>query len=87
MVLHSFQNVLKNPASRIILAVVWGLGLATLFRKACKGRNCIILRAPHLEELKGKTYRFEGKCYQYTPQSIECKKDAITPEEFYCPNV
>lgn len=80
--------LLKTPTSRIVLAVLWGLGLATLFRKACKGRNCMIFRAPHLEDVKDKTFRFEGKCYQYSPRTVECKKEeALTPEEFYCPNV
>jgi hypothetical protein len=89
MVFTRFRNVLKNPASRIVIAIVWGLGLATLFQKACKGRNCIIYKAPHLEDVKGKTFRFEGQCYQYTPRTVQCnkEKEVVTPEEFYCPMV
>ena len=45
---------LKRDIGRIIISIIWGFGLATLFRKICKGKNCIILKAPEPKEIKKK---------------------------------
>ena len=71
----------KDPKMKILLSIVWGLGLASLFKKVCKGRNCIIYRAPLPNEIKGKIFKFNDKCYQYKPKFVECKGKNITPHE------
>ena len=40
------MNFLKTPAGKIAVSILWGLGLACIFRKACKGRDCIVFKAP-----------------------------------------
>ena len=41
------KKFFKTKESKIILSIVWGLGLSCLFRKACKGRKCIVYSAPN----------------------------------------
>lgn len=80
-----FKNISKNPNVRIIFSIVWGIGLASLFRRVCKGRNCIIYRAPSPNDILGKTFGFNNKCYNYKPRMVKCEgKDIIPPEEFKC---
>lgn len=71
------MNFLKTPKGRIVVSILWGLGLACIFRKACKGRNCIVYKAPSPDVIQKKTYMFNDKCYQYTTMSTQCTKDAI----------
>lgn len=71
---------MKNTT--IIFSIIWGLGLSALFRRVCKGRNCIIYRAPAPNDVIGKTFRFNNKCYNYKPRTVECKGKVIEPEEF-----
>ena len=59
---------------KIILSVIWGMGLATLFRKACKGRSCIIMKGPKPVEMNNKIYKFDDKCYKYSSVNAMCKK-------------
>ena len=33
------NNFLNSKNGRILISIVWGLGLAALFRKVCKGRK------------------------------------------------
>ncbi len=33
-----------------------GLGLATLFRRVCIGANCVVVKGPPLEDIKGKYF-------------------------------
>ena len=57
------QKFTSTSEGKIILSIaVWGLGLSALFRKACKGRNCIIIKGPKPEEMHNKIYEFDDKC-------------------------
>jgi len=68
---------LHTRQASIVLAALWGLGLACLFRKTCIGRNCIVLKAPEMKDIDGHTYKFEGKCYKYESQVGSCTAGAI----------
>ena len=39
-------KILKSKHGKIIISIIWGLGLAALFRKVCEGRNCIVIKGP-----------------------------------------
>jgi hypothetical protein len=71
------MNFLKTPAGKIAVSILWGLGLACIFRKACKGRDCIVFKAPSPEIVQKKTYLFNDKCYKYTTMGTQCTEDAI----------
>ena len=58
---------------RILISILLGLGLATLFRKVCKDRKCMIFRAPDISNIKDKIFKYNDKCYQYTEKSQSCK--------------
>ena len=68
-----FQNLISSKEGNIIISIIWGLGLATLFKKACVGRNCIIIKSPSLKKIKNNIYNFDGKCYKFTPKITKCK--------------
>lgn len=58
---------------KIIMSILLGFGLASLFRTICKGKKCIDFRAPPLEEFKDKIYKSNnGKCVKYTPIPTKC---------------
>ena len=80
-----FTNILKSRDIKIVFSIIWGLGLASLFRRVCKGRDCIIYRAPSPEYIKGKTFEFNDKCYNYVPKLVKCQgKNVVPHEEFKC---
>tara|TARA_B110000495_G_C22536711_1_gene325913 strand:- start:161 stop:382 length:222 start_codon:yes stop_codon:yes gene_type:complete len=68
------ENFLSNDKGKIIISIIWGLGLAAMFRKVCKGRNCIIIKGPKPAELENKVFRFENKCYIYNAMITKCNK-------------
>jgi hypothetical protein len=71
------NNVFKNKYSKIVLGILWGLGLACIFRQACNGRNCIIYKAPNKVEVNNKIFQKNKKCYKYKPENTKCTDDAI----------
>ncbi len=56
-----------------IISIILGLGLASLFRKVCRDKDCIVIKGPKLSSVKDKIFKFDDKCYQYEPISTSCK--------------
>ncbi len=50
------RRLLYSKYSHILISIILGFGLATIFRKACKKRNCIVFRAPPLTDIDEKVY-------------------------------
>lgn len=69
------NRITQDEKSRIILSFIWGIGLAMLFRRSCRQRQCIILRGPKPEEMENKIYSFDDKCYKYKAKATSCKSD------------
>ena len=72
----SFKGFLDSEAGSILMSVIVGLGLATLFRKACSGYGCYVVRGPPLRDLKKYVYKQDGRCYKYTPVAADCDAPA-----------
>jgi hypothetical protein len=70
-------KLLRNKYTKIILGILWGLGLACIFRYACNGRKCIIFKAPKPSDISNNVYGYDEKCYKYEPITTECNDDAI----------
>ena len=73
------MSIIDSNIGRIIISIVWGLGLSALFRKACNGRTCLIIKGPKPQQLENKVYGFNNKCYTYQPYSVTCKKSGNIP--------
>ena len=72
-----FEKLLKSKSGRIIISVIWGLGLACLFRKVCVGRNCIVYKAPDSQQIMQNIYDHNSKCYKYSTETTNCQGDVI----------
>jgi hypothetical protein len=70
------RRLIYSDFGKIIISVLLGLGLSTLFRKVCNDRNCLVFKAPAIDKIDDKTYKFENKCYKYKAHAIECKNDS-----------
>ena len=68
----NFKRLLYAPLGQIIISMLLGFGLATLFRKACNRRNCLIFRAAPLNKIKGQIFKYDNKCYKFNPKSESC---------------
>jgi hypothetical protein len=56
-----------------IISIIWGLGIAALFRKICDNDRCIVIKAP-ANMLKYKQ-QSEEQCYNFERENIECVTD------------
>ena len=56
----------------MIISLLLGLGLATMFRKACSDGNCLSFNGPIISEVDGKTFKFGEYCYKYELFPTKC---------------
>lgn len=66
------STVLKDETGSAVISVILGLGLAALFRRACKGGRCVVVKSPKLDELRRFVYKVDDDCYKYTPHVVPC---------------
>jgi hypothetical protein len=67
-----------TETGKIIMSILLGFGLASLFRTVCKDNNCHIFHAAPLDDFKDKIYRNNGKCVKYNPTATKCTLNAKT---------
>lgn len=66
---------MKTPSGKIIMSILLGIGLATLFRSVCDDESCIEYVAAQPKEFKSKVIRNNGKCYTYNVETTDCNSD------------
>ena len=76
MLLANIAHSLHSSKGRIIISIILGLGLASLFRRVCNDRNCMVFKAPSLEEVTNNTYAYNNKCYNFKSKSMKCGSTA-----------
>lgn len=80
----SLSQLLNDKYGAIIISVVLGLGLSSIFRKVCKNGKCIILRGPEPKELKDNVYYWYDKCIKYETIPSKCgDKDKLIKQRTY----
>lgn len=68
------DRLLNTDLGKVFISMLLGLGLATLFRKVCKDKNCIVFNGPVITEIDDKTFKHGDGCYKYTRTATKCDK-------------
>ena len=69
------RRLIYSDVGRYVISILLGLGLATLFRKVCNDRSCLVFHAPHINKIKGQVFDFDGKCYTFEEKAERCDKN------------
>lgn len=70
------KRIMNDNGGSIIISVILGLGLAAMFRKACQGNSCLVIKAPSPRDVDDKIFRLDSHCYKYSPEVIPCPLSA-----------
>jgi 3-phosphoglycerate kinase len=68
----NIKRLVDTPTGKIAISIILGLGLASLFRKVCTDKNCIVFNGPVIGDFENKTYQHGEKCYQYSAVPDSC---------------
>lgn len=66
------DRLLKTKTGGIILSILFGLAIPTLFRRVCMEEHCKIIESD-IDEIKKKVYKNDNECYRFEPVLVECK--------------
>jgi hypothetical protein len=66
------RRLITGVFGRSIISILLGLGLATLFRKVCNDRNCLVFKAPKIDKIDNQIFEFDDKCYKFTKKATTC---------------
>ena len=66
------QRLLYTNAGKYIISVILGIGLASLFQKVCKDKDCVVFRGPIISEVDGKIFKHDNNCYKYDIATSLC---------------
>ena len=69
------RRLIYSKVGKYIISILLGLGLATLFRRACKDRSCLVFHAPHINKIKNQIFKFDDKCYTFKEKAESCDKN------------
>ena len=65
-----------TETGRIIMSIILGLGLASLFRTICEEGSCRVFHAPPLDDITDKIFETDdNKCVKYSPVSTKCSSN------------
>ena len=76
----NLKRLIYSDVGRIVISVILGLGLATLFRRVCKERDCLVFHAPKMNKIKGQVFKFKDKCFQFEEEIEKCDSRKKTVE-------
>lgn len=68
----NIRALFNSPGGSVIISIILGLGLAAVFRRACSGNCCIVIKGPNPDEIAKNYYKVNENCYKYTPVFTEC---------------
>ena len=70
--LNKLIKTIHTTNGQYVISFILGLGIASLFRKVCKDRNCIVFRAPDFDEVTKNVYSYGDKCYSFKKNAAAC---------------
>jgi len=70
-------GVLKNPLFGSIVSFMLGLAIVVIIAPICHGKECMIVRAPPIHEVRDSIYHIASKCYKFETLQMECPKEGV----------
>jgi len=70
-------GVLKNPLFGSIVSFMLGLAIVVIIAPICHGKECMIVRAPPIHEVRDSIYHIASNCYKFETVQMECPKEGV----------
>ena len=70
-------DALKNPIFGTMVSFMLGLALVVIAAPICRGRECMIVKAPPIHEVRDSIYHIASKCYKFETVQMECPAQGV----------
>ena len=68
----NIKRLLYSPAGKNLISILLGIGLASLFQRVCKNKDCLIFTGPIFSEVDGNIFKYGENCYKYDLITTTC---------------
>ena len=70
-------DALKNPIFGTLVSFMLGLALVVIIAPICRGKECMIVRAPPIHEVRDSIYHIASKCYKFETVQMDCPAQGV----------
>ena len=70
-------DALKNPIFGTLVSFMLGLALVVIIAPICHGKECMIVRAPPIHEVRDSIYHIASKCYKFETVQMDCPAQGV----------
>jgi len=70
-------DALKNPIFGTMVSFMLGLAIVIIIAPICHGKECMIVRAPPIHEVRDSVYHIASKCYKFETVQMECPAQGV----------
>ncbi len=70
----NIRRLIYSKFGRYLISFILGMGLASLFRRACRDRNCLKFVAPPFNKIDKQIFQYNNKCYLFEQGAATCSK-------------
>jgi hypothetical protein len=65
-------DALKNPIFKTLVSFMFGLSIVLILSPICRGRSCMVVKAPPIHEVQDSVYHIASKCYKFETVQMDC---------------
>lgn len=66
------KRFIYSKFGRYVISILLGLGLASLFRRACKERNCLKFVGAPINKIEKQVFEYNNTCYKFEDKAESC---------------
>ena len=70
-------DALKNPIFSIMVSFMLGLAIVLIIAPICRGKQCMIVKAPPIHEVRDSIYHIASKCYKFETIQMDCPAQGV----------
>jgi hypothetical protein len=70
-------DALKNPIFGSLVSFMLGLAIVIIIAPICHGKECMIVKAPPIHEVRDSIYHIASKCYKFETVQMDCPAQGV----------
>ena len=70
-------DAIKNPLFGSLVSFMLGLAIVLIIAPICHGKECMIVKAPPIHEVRDSIYHIGTKCYKFETLQLDCPAQGV----------
>jgi hypothetical protein len=70
-------DALKNPIFGSLVSFMLGLAIVIIIAPICHGKECMVVKAPPIHEVRDSIYHIASKCYKFETIQMDCPAQGV----------